>query len=48
MSEPVVAARDLCLWYGSFQALDQVSFEVGFGEIVSLIGPSRGTGSPAR
>jgi phosphate transport system ATP-binding protein len=40
MSEPVVAARDLSLWYGAFQALDQVSFDVDFGEIVSLIGPS--------
>jgi phosphate transport system ATP-binding protein len=33
-------AANLSLWYGSFQALDKVSFTINHGEIVSLIGPS--------
>lgn len=33
-------AHNLSLWYGSFQALDKVSFSVTEGEIVALIGPS--------
>jgi phosphate transport system ATP-binding protein len=36
----VCSAVDLSLWYGSFQALDRVSFALRPGEIVSLIGPS--------
>lgn len=37
---PLVATRDLSLWYGKFQALENVTFEVSHGEIVGLIGPS--------
>ncbi len=37
---PVVSAETLSLWYGSFRALNGVSFDVTHGEIVSLIGPS--------
>jgi phosphate transport system ATP-binding protein len=36
----VVAANDLSLWYGDFQALDRVSLDVQQGEIIALIGPS--------
>ena len=32
--------RDLCLWYGKFQALKNVSVEIKHGLITSLIGPS--------
>ena len=43
MSEPAhfgIATRDLCLWYGKFQALKQVTLEVKQSLITSLIGPS--------
>jgi len=43
MSESVphgISTRDLCLWYGSFQALKGVTLEVKHGLITSLIGPS--------
>jgi phosphate transport system ATP-binding protein len=35
-----VRARDLSLWYGTFQALKNVTLEVKQGLITSLIGPS--------
>ncbi len=35
-----VSARDLCLWYGDFQALKHVSVDIGEGRITGLIGPS--------
>jgi phosphate transport system ATP-binding protein len=37
---PVVTCRGVSLWYGAFQALDQVSVDVEDGEILALIGPS--------
>ncbi len=37
---PVVTARDVSMYYGSFRALENVSFDVIPGEIVGLIGPS--------
>ncbi len=46
MSEPVaigrasITARDLCLWYGDFQALKHVSVDIREGIITGLIGPS--------
>lgn len=40
MTGPVVTARELSLWYGSFQALDRVALDVAQGEIMGLIGPS--------
>ncbi|HUR28885.1 MAG TPA: phosphate ABC transporter ATP-binding protein [Planctomycetota bacterium] len=43
MSEPAhygIATRDLCLWYGKFQALKNVSLSVRKHLITSLIGPS--------
>ena len=51
MSEPAVASsadhahdgietRDLCLWYGDFQALKNVTLSIKRGHITSLIGPS--------
>ncbi len=43
MSEPVqysITTKDLCLWYGKFQALINVSVSVKHGLITSLIGPS--------
>jgi phosphate transport system ATP-binding protein len=35
-----VATRNLDLWYGTFQALQDVNFSVRQGQITSLIGPS--------
>ncbi len=42
MSEPPAAirTRGLSLWYGSFQALKDVSLDIRHGIITSLIGPS--------
>ncbi|MEQ1505003.1 MAG: phosphate ABC transporter ATP-binding protein [Myxococcota bacterium] len=36
----LIVGRDLSLWYGTFQAMNSVTFQVAHGEIVSLIGPS--------
>ena len=35
-----ITTRDVCLWYGKFQALINVSVNVKHGLITSLIGPS--------
>lgn len=35
-----IETRDLSLWYGHFQALYNVSVDIGHGLITSLIGPS--------
>jgi phosphate transport system ATP-binding protein len=35
-----IETRDLNLWYGSFQALKNVSVEIRHGQISALIGPS--------
>ena len=35
-----IETRSLSLWYGSFQALKDVSIDVNEGQITSLIGPS--------
>src|ERR1041385_9353520 len=35
-----ILTRDLCLWYGHFQALIDVSVKIRHGLITSLIGPS--------
>jgi phosphate transport system ATP-binding protein len=37
---PSISARDLCLWYGDFQALKHVSVDIKEGLITGLIGPS--------
>ncbi len=37
---PAIAARDLNLWYGDFQALFDVNLDIKQGIITSLIGPS--------
>jgi len=38
--EHSIQARDLCLWYGKFQALKKVNVLIKNGLITSLIGPS--------
>ena len=38
MKTPLLAVRDLCVFYGDAQALDAVSLEVGQGEIVAIVG----------
>jgi phosphate transport system ATP-binding protein len=38
--EIAIITRDLCLWYGKFQALINVSLALKRGRITSLIGPS--------
>ena len=35
-----ISTRDLCLWYGKFQALKNVTVDIERGQITSLIGPS--------
>jgi phosphate transport system ATP-binding protein len=35
-----IITRDLCLWYGNFQALKNVNVDIKRGQITSLIGPS--------
>ena len=35
-----ISAKDLCLWYGDFQALKQVSVDIREGLVTGLIGPS--------
>jgi phosphate transport system ATP-binding protein len=35
-----ISARDLCLWYGDFQALKNVTVDIREGIITGLIGPS--------
>jgi ABC-2 type transport system ATP-binding protein len=37
---PVLTAKDLSYWYGSKQALDDVSFEVWPGKVTALLGPN--------
>ena len=39
-SQPAIETRQLNLWYGTFQALINVDFQVKRGLITSLIGPS--------
>ena len=39
-TEAAIQTRALSLWYGSFQALKDVSIDVQEGQITSLIGPS--------
>jgi branched-chain amino acid transport system ATP-binding protein len=38
MSEAVLEARGLCAWYGAAQILFDLSFQVGRGEVVALMG----------
>ena len=43
MSDPLqfgITTKDLCLWYGDFQALINVTVNIKHGIITSLIGPS--------
>jgi len=43
MSDPLqfgITTKDLCLWYGNFQALINVTVNIRHGIITSLIGPS--------
>jgi len=35
-----ITTRDVCLWYGKFQALIKVTADIKHGQITSLIGPS--------
>jgi len=36
----VISTKDLCLWYGNFQALKNISIEIPEHSITALIGPS--------
>jgi len=43
MSDPLsygITTKDVCLWYGNFQALINVTLRIRHGIITSLIGPS--------
>lgn len=37
---PVMRVKDLCLWYGSAQALKDINIEIEERSITALIGPS--------
>jgi branched-chain amino acid transport system ATP-binding protein len=37
---PALAAADIAVWYGKFQAVESASFDIGPGEFVSLVGPN--------
>ena len=39
-SMSIISAKDLCLWYGNFQALKNVNIEIPEHSITALIGPS--------
>jgi branched-chain amino acid transport system ATP-binding protein len=39
-ARPVLAAADIAVWYGKFQAVESASFDIGPGEFVSLVGPN--------
>ena len=36
----IITAKDLCLWYGNFQALKNVNIDIRSHSITALIGPS--------
>ena len=36
----IISAKDLCLWYGTFQALKNINIEIPEHSITALIGPS--------
>ena len=36
----IISAKDLCLWYGNFQALKNITVEIPEHSITALIGPS--------
>ena len=38
--EPIIQAKGVSKWFGSFRALDDVNFEVASGERVVICGPS--------
>jgi general L-amino acid transport system ATP-binding protein len=38
--QPIIIARDVHKWFGSFHALKGVSMEVGRGEVIVIFGPS--------
>ncbi|HUF37223.1 MAG TPA: amino acid ABC transporter ATP-binding protein [Anaerolineales bacterium] len=40
MSEPIIIARDVHKWYGSFHALRGISMEVQTREVIVIFGPS--------
>ena len=36
----IISAKGLCLWYGNFQALENINIEIPEHSITALIGPS--------
>jgi ABC-type multidrug transport system ATPase subunit len=40
MSNGAIVSEDLTYWYGDLTAVDQISFEVGEGEILGFLGPN--------
>ena len=39
-TEPMIEAIDLCKYYGSFAAVDHLSFTIRRGEVVAFLGPN--------
>ena len=38
--EPMIQAIDLCKYFGSFAAIDNLSFDIARGEVVAFLGPN--------
>ncbi|MDX9992939.1 MAG: amino acid ABC transporter ATP-binding protein [Anaerolineales bacterium] len=37
---PIIVCKDVCKWYGAFQALKEINLEVRKGEVIVIFGPS--------
>jgi general L-amino acid transport system ATP-binding protein len=38
--QPIIICRDVCKWFGDFQALKGISMDVNKGEVIVIFGPS--------
>ena len=45
-AEPILKVERACKTYGTFKALDDVSFELQKGEVLAVVGESRARASP--